>query len=117
MKYTYVRAWRCPRSDGKVDLGNDLDLFLTGYLTPGATGWDQGDFNYDGTVNNTDFGLLIDGLVSQGTPLGQLDAAIEASPLLSAAQKANLLSVVPEPSTMAVLAMAGAGLMTRRRRK
>jgi fibronectin-binding autotransporter adhesin len=114
VKYTYAGD---ASLDGKVDLGNDLDLFLTGYLTPGATGWDQGDFNYDGTVNNTDFGLLIDGLVSQGTPLGQLDAAIEASPLLSAAQKANLLSVVPEPSTMAVLAMAGAGLMTRRRRK
>ena len=46
-----------------------------------------------------------------------LDSVIDASPLLTLSQKAQLEAVAPEPSTMAVLAMAGAGLMTRRRRK
>src|SRR6201999_885085 len=31
--------------DGKVDLGNDFNLFLQGYIGHGS-GWELGDYNY-----------------------------------------------------------------------
>ncbi len=54
MKYTYVGD---SSLDGKVDLGNDFNLFtLIGYLTPNSnTRGNFGDYNYDGVVNNDDF--------------------------------------------------------------
>jgi fibronectin-binding autotransporter adhesin len=115
VKYTYIGD---ASLDGKVDLGNDMDLFLIGYLTPNASGWELGDFNYDGVVNNTDFGMLVDGLELQGTSLGQIDSFIMASPLLSSAQKASLVAAaVPEPSSIAAIAVAACGLAARRRRR
>ncbi len=114
VKYTYIGD---ASLDGKVDLGNDMNLFLIGYLTPNASGWELGDFNYDGVVNNTDFGMLVNGLELQGTSLGQIDNFILASPLLSSAQKASLLTIVPEPSSVAVVALAACGAATYRRRR
>ncbi len=102
--------------DGKVDLGNDFPLFLQGYINHG-TAFDLGDFNNDGVVNNTDFGLFIDGLKGQGGSLGELDDLIAVSPLLSNAQKASLLAVVPEPTMLSAMAVAGLGMLSRRRRK
>ncbi len=72
--------------DGKVDLGNDFNLFLIGYLGQGS-GWELGDFNYDGVVDNADFGMFIDGYKLQNGSLGALDSAISASPLLTTARK------------------------------
>ncbi len=102
VKYTYEGD---SSLDGKVDLGNDFDLFLDGYLGHGST-WEVGDYNYDGVVDNTDFGMFIDGFKAQGGSLGDLDGVIEASPLLSGAQKASLLAVVPEPASAAVMGIA-----------
>ncbi len=102
--------------DGKVDLGNDFNLFLIGLLS-GATTWELGDYNYDNVVDDTDFGLFIDGFVGQGNSLGQLDGAIQASPLLSNAQKAHLLAVVPEPSSLVAVSAALGMIAARRRRK
>jgi fibronectin-binding autotransporter adhesin len=113
VKYTYVGD---SSLDGKVDLGNDFDLFLDGYLGHGST-WEVGDYNYDGVVDNTDFGMFIDGFKAQGGSLGDLDGVIEASPLLSGAQKASLLAVVPEPASAAVMGIAGLACLSRRRRK
>jgi fibronectin-binding autotransporter adhesin len=118
VKYTYNGD---SSLDGKVDLGNDFNLFLQGFLSPqsvtAANAWELGDYNYSGAVTTDDFQLFVDGFKTQGGNLGALDSVIGSSALLSTVQKSALLSVVPEPSTMAVLAMAGAGLMTRRRRK
>ncbi len=100
---------------GTVDLGNDFNLFLAGYLG-GGTDWVFGDYNLDGTVDNTDFGLFIDGYkAAHGGSLGGLDEVVESSPLLSASQKASLLSVVPEPSSIALFGLAACGLVRRRR--
>ncbi len=118
VKYTYVGD---SSLDGKFDLGNDFPLFLEGYLNPAALTdsnlWALGDYNYDGVVNHTDFGLFVDGFKGQGGSLGELDGVIAASPLLSNAQKASLLSVVPEPTTLGATAVAGLAMLSRRRRK
>ncbi len=70
--------------DGKVDLGNDFVLFLAGYLSPGllnsSNDWELGDYNYDGVVDNVDFGKFIDGFKQQGGSLGELDGVILSSP-------------------------------------
>jgi fibronectin-binding autotransporter adhesin len=96
--------------DGKVDLAHDFNLFLQGFAAMDASSWALGDYNYDGVVNNADFDLFIDGYKSQGSSLGQLDGVIESSPLLTTAQKAQLLAAVPEPavplSAMGLLALS-----------
>ncbi len=112
VKYTYIGD---SSLDGKVDLGNDFNLFLIGYLTPNSNTWELGDYNYDGVVNNDDFALFVDSIKTQGVPLGQLDDVIAASPLLSAAQKLSLLSAVPEPTTCSMLVVAGMAVLARRR--
>ncbi len=66
VRYTYYGD---ASLDGKVDLGNDFNLFLIGYLGQGS-GWELGDFNYDGKVDNTDFGIFIDGYKLQNGSLG-----------------------------------------------
>jgi hypothetical protein len=111
VKYTYYGD---SSLDGKVDLGNDFNLFLQGYLGGGG-GWEFGDYNYDGKVDNTDFGIFIDGYKSQGNSLGALEQFIELSPELSSAQKSALLSAVPEPAGATVL-VATCGLLLRRRK-
>jgi hypothetical protein len=112
VKYTYYGD---SSLDGKVDLGNDFALFLEGYLGGGST-WELGDYNYDGTVNSTDFQLFIDGFKTQGGQLGSLEDFIEASPLLSTAQKAQFISAVPEPTSLAVISVTAlSALLTRRR--
>ncbi len=114
VKYTYYGD---SNLDGKVDLGNDFNLFLIGYLTPNSTGWELGDYNYDNVVDATDFGLLVDSLKNEGpNALGQLDNIISASPLLSSAQKASLLAVVPEPTSAGLIATAACVFASRRRR-
>jgi fibronectin-binding autotransporter adhesin len=107
--------------DGKVDLGNDFNLFLQGFLNSNlltnANRWELGDYNYDGLVNGADFQLFVDGFKSQGNNLGALEGVIASNPELSVAQKASLLSVVPEPSSLALMAVGAFGLTSRRRRK
>jgi T5SS/PEP-CTERM-associated repeat protein len=113
VKYTYYGD---SSLDGKVDLGNDFNLFLQGFVNHGA-GWELGDYNYDGVVNATDFQLFINGFKSQGGSLGSLDAVIADSSLLSTAQKAQLLTAVPEPATdLIALVVCGFAFSRRSRR-
>ncbi len=114
IKYTFTGD---SSLDGKVDLGNDFDLFLQGYIGGGST-WVAGDYNYDGKVDDVDFGMFVDGIKTQGsTPLGELDALISTNPELSVAQKASLLAVVPEPASVGLVCAAGLVGMLRRRRR
>jgi uncharacterized delta-60 repeat protein len=83
IRYTYYGD---SSLDGKVDLGNDFNLFLQGYLNH-LTSWELGDYNYDGTIDNADFQLFIDGFKSQGGALSSLEGTIEGASGLTAAQK------------------------------
>jgi fibronectin-binding autotransporter adhesin len=113
VKYTYYGD---SSLDGKVDLGNDFNLFLQGFLNHGS-GWELGDYNYDGVINTADFQLFVDGFKTQGGSLGALENVIATSAELSVSQRASLLSIVPEPSTGAMLLIIAAAAAQRRRKR
>jgi hypothetical protein len=95
VKYTYFGDTNL---DGVVD-ASDLANTLAG-INGGLTGWVNGDFNYDGAANGTDLNLLLASLSGQSISYGNGDSTSGA---------------VPEPSGLAVLALA-VPLMSRRRR-
>jgi fibronectin-binding autotransporter adhesin len=102
--------------DGLVTTA-DFQLFLDGFTGHGST-WARGDYTYDGKVDlGNDFNLFLRSYLHNGGALGDLAPIIAADDQLSAAQKASMLSVVPEPSSLAVIGMALTSLAARRRRK
>src|SRR6185369_11303357 len=113
VKYTYY---------GDNDLSgatnlDDFTLFLGGYQNGGTT-WAQGDYDYSGGVTLDDFTLFLKGYQQQGAPLSELESLINSMPMSSAERAAMLAAIgtVPEPAGLAVVGVAGAGLLMRRRR-
>ena len=99
----------------KVD-GCDYSRIDAAYLAdkthPGTdTGWYNGDFNYDGVINGSDYTLIDNAFNTQGA---QLDSEIAIPTVQIAA--ASGMSSVPEPNAVSLLVTAAIGLVRRRNR-
>jgi len=81
--------------DGAIDIV-DLTAFAVDYEADEGVNWSRGDFNFDGVVNNADFGLLADNWTFPPAESG---------------------GVAPEPGTLFLLAFGAAGLLRARPRR
>jgi hypothetical protein len=106
-KYTYYGDTNL---DGQVTI-SDYSLIDNGYLSH-LTGWYNGDFNYDGIVNGSDYTLIDNAFNQQGAQL----TALIADPTSQIAGVASSTSAVPEPTSLAWVAVGGAVMQGRRRR-
>jgi autotransporter-associated beta strand protein len=88
----------------------DYTQIDNGFLSGTATGWQNGDFNYDGVINGSDYTLIDNAFNTQGANI----ATQFASPTAQLAG-AGTTSAVPEPTTLGLLALAATGLLGRRR--
>jgi hypothetical protein len=82
-----------------------------------VTGWDKGDFNYDGVVSATDFTLLIGNLGKSASGADIVLPAADYTAIDAFAAANGLMADVPEPATRSMLLIAGAGISMHRRRK
>ncbi len=112
VKYTYYGD---SNLDGKVD-ASDFQRFIDG-LTHGGSTWSQGDYTYDGHVDlGNDFDLFLTGFLGQGGSLGSLEGVVADSSGLTVSQRASLLAVIPEPTSLALFGLVFTATVTRRRR-
>ncbi|MGD0390304.1 MAG: PEP-CTERM sorting domain-containing protein [Tepidisphaeraceae bacterium] len=100
--------------EGTVN-GPDLAVLAANY-NQSFTAWDQGNFQYDGIVNGPDLAELAANF-NQGDSGADVSAGdVAALDAFAAANGVSLAANVPEPTTVELIALAGTGLLTRRRR-
>jgi hypothetical protein len=110
IEYTYYGD---SNLDGVVNAA-DFQMLLDGLVVTNAGSWAQGDYTYDGKVDlGNDFTLFLGNYLSQGGALLDLAPIVDSDEQLSTSQKAQLLSLVPEPGALALFAI-GAVFMIRR---
>ncbi|HWP41450.1 MAG TPA: PEP-CTERM sorting domain-containing protein, partial [Tepidisphaeraceae bacterium] len=89
-----------------------------GYVNS-LSGWLNGDFDYSGSIDATDYALIDNAYVNQVGPLAEAIIA-EHTRMLGgeylAALRAIQSGVIPEPATMSLL-LAGAWSLQRPRRR
>ncbi|MFT3785853.1 MAG: PEP-CTERM sorting domain-containing protein [Tepidisphaeraceae bacterium] len=105
LKYTVYGDWNL---DGNVNFGDLLMLAANYGSTTGR--WSQGDGNYDGNVNFNDLLALASNYGY--TPAGALAASVTGS---FAGDWALAQSMVPEPSSAALVLLGMLGASRRRR--
>jgi hypothetical protein len=101
--------------DGVVN-GDDFTI-LAGNLGKSNAVWDQGDFNYDGVVNGDDFTALVGNLGKSASGASIEIPASDIAAINAFAAANGLMTDVPEPTTVALVAFAAGGLLFRRRRR
>jgi autotransporter-associated beta strand protein len=110
IKYTLLGDVNLDGTVNGVDFG-----ILAANFNKAVSRWDEGDFNYDNAVNGVDFGYLAANF-NKGAS-GAAGESAWSDPVLVAFAEANgLMADVPEPASLAVLALVGTGLLARRRR-
>jgi hypothetical protein len=82
--------------------GTDFALLASNFGRPSEPDWGRGDFNHDGAVNGADFALLA------GNFGGSAPGALGGGHILGTA------AVVPEPSSLWVLALGLTAPLLRR---
>jgi hypothetical protein len=82
-------------------------------------GWDDGDFEYSGSVTGNDFTDLV-GNLGKTANLGDIQVSGSVWAAVDAYAAANNITLddnnVPEPATLSLVAITGLALLGRRRR-
>ena len=101
LMYTYMGD---ANIDGTID-GDDFAAIDAGFSAAG-TKYTQGDFNYSGNIDADDYFIIDSNYSNKGAPFSA------SAPVMPGAG----VTAVAEPGTLALLGLAGLGLLRRRRR-